>query len=206
MNFFTAISDQIDPVIIYFINDEITESLPNRGLLGSLIKEIKDEHYSDEDFKRLQYAENDLQDLFSKRTDFIIGSILFDFKVNTFSVFEKYLDELYELLKNDKKESTGNVPIFKKIEYVLSKSSIQKEKECEARTFLDFYRKQRNTIHNLGRYKVEDQSIVVNGIKVIMKNGEPTFTEDHNSTIFAWHKLMSIYELMYESITGKTVF
>jgi len=73
-NLFTAISDQIDPLLIYFINDEISASLHERGLLINLIKEVIGDHYNDEHFKRLQYAQIYLKDLFAKRTDFIIGS------------------------------------------------------------------------------------------------------------------------------------
>lgn len=238
-NFFTAISDQVDPLLIYFINDEISASLLERGPLINLIKEVKDDHYSDEHFKRLQYAENDLQDLFADRTDFIIGSNLLDFKVNTFSAFEKHVEELYEKLllnkpRSDKKEkklieligkyseSSDNdekasilekikrisfyVSSSEKIEYVSSKSGIQKEEADEARTFLNFYRNQRNTIHNLGVHKGESQAVVVNDIEIALENGKPGYTENHNSAIFACHKLMDIYESMHRSVTGETVF
>lgn len=238
-NFFTAISDQVDPLLIYFINDEISASLLERGPLIRLIKEVKDSHYNDKHFKRLQYAENDLQDLFANRTDFIIGSNLLDFKVNTFSAFEKHVDELYEKLllkkpRSDKKEkklveligkyseSSDNdekylilekikrisfyVSSSEKIEYVLYKSGIQKEEADVARTFLNFYRNQRNTIHNLGVHKGESQAVIVNDIEIALENGEPSFTENHNSAIFACHKLMDIYESMHCSVTGETVF
>ena len=92
-NFFTAISDQIDTLLIYFLNDEISASLDERGPLRSLIEEVKKDHYIDEHFKRLQYAESDLPNLFANKTDFIIGSNLLDFKVNTFSAFKKSIDE-----------------------------------------------------------------------------------------------------------------
>lgn len=239
-NFFTAISDQVDPLLIYFINDEISASLLERGrLIINLIKEVKDDNYSVEHFKRLNYAENDLPDLFAKRTDFIIGSNLLDFKVNTFSAFEKHVEELYEKLllkkprsnKKEKKlleligkysESSDDdekssilekikrisfyVSSSEKIEYVLNKSGILKEEADEARTFLNFYRNQRNTIHNLGIHKGESQAVVVNDIQINLENGKPSFTENHNSAIFACHKLMDIYELMHLSVTGETVF
>lgn len=238
-NFFTAISDQVDPLLIYFINDEISASLLERGPLINLIKEVKDDYYSDEHSKRLQYAENDLQNLFANRTDFIIGSNLLDFKVNTFSVFEKHVEELYEKLllnkpRSNKKEKklieligkysgisdsdekysilekikriSFYVSSSEKIEYVLCKSGIQKEEADEARTFLNFYRDQRNTIHNLGIHKGESQALVVNDIEIALENGKPGYTENHNSAIFACHKLMDIYETMHRSVTGETVF
>jgi len=108
-NFFTAISNQADTLLIYFINDEISASLHERGPLRKLIKDVRSIHYIDEHFKRLEYAESDLHELFANRTDFVIGSNILDFKVNTFSAFEKYIGELYDKLlsnqqRSDKKE------------------------------------------------------------------------------------------------------
>ncbi|MGW8304700.1 MAG: hypothetical protein ACWGIK_02600 [Achromobacter pulmonis] len=238
-NFFTTISDQVDPLLIYFINDEISASLLERGPLRDLIEEVKNENYRDEHFKRLQYAESDLQDLFSKRTDFIISSNLLDFKVNTFSAFEKSIDELYEKLllsnpRSDKKEkklielirkysesdnkeektsllnSIKKISFYvsgsEKIEYVLSKSGMQNNEADDARTFLKFYRNQRNTIHNLGIHKGENQSVDVNHIEITLKSGGPSYTANYNSEIFACHKLMDIYESMHRGITGERVF
>lgn len=238
-NFFTAISDQIDSLLIYFINDEISASLFERGPLIDLIEKVKNDHYSDEHFKILQYAIVDLQDLFANRTDFIIGSNLLDFKVNTFSAFEKYVEQLYEKLvldmpRSNKKEnklielirqySEGTndkekaltldkikrisfyVSSSEKIEYVLSNSGIHKEKIDETRAFLNFYRNQRNTIHNLGVHKGESQSVVVNHIEIVMENGKPSYTENHKSAIFACRTLMDIYESMHCGITGERVF
>lgn len=95
-NFFSAISDQIDLLLIYFLNDEISASLHERGPIKELIKEILEDHYSKSDLKELQVAQDDLFDLFVNRTDFIIGSNFLDFKISTYSTFEKYVVELYE--------------------------------------------------------------------------------------------------------------
>lgn len=238
-NFFTAISDQIDPLLIYFINDEVSASLFERGPLKDLIEEIKNDYYSDKHFKILQYAEDDLKKLFVERTDFVIGSNLFDFKINTFSAFEKYVEKLYEELlikqprsdKNEKKlvelickystsdsdedkalilEKIKKISFYvsssEKIEYVLSKSCIEKEEVNKIRAFLNFYRNQRNTIHNLGIHKGESQSVVVENIEISLENGKPSYTDNHNSAFFACHKLMDIYESMYRSIAGEIGF
>jgi hypothetical protein len=93
-----------------------------------------------------------------------------------------------------------------KIEYVLSKSGIQKKEADEAHTFLNFYRIQRNTIHNLGIHTGESQAVIVNDIEIALENGKPGYTENHNSAIFACHKLMDIYESMHRSVTDETVF
>lgn len=238
-NFFTATSDQIDTLLVYFINDEISASLPERGPLRVLIEETTSDHYRDEHFKRLEYAKSDLPNLFANKTDFIIGSNLLDFKVNTFSVFEKYVEELYDklLLSNprsnkkekklieliDKYSKGGNeeerasvldkikaisfyVSSAEKIEYVLSKSGIQKEQVDEARSFLKFYRSERNTIHNLGVHRGERQSVTVSKIEIILDKDKPGYTENYNSAIFSCRKLMDTYEKMHTAITGEIVF
>ena len=238
-NFFTAISDQIDILLIYFINDEISASLHERGPLSALIEEVTNDHYSDKDFKRLQYAKFDLPNLFANKTDFIIGSNLFDFIVNTFSAFETYVEKLYDKLllgnprsnKKEKKlikliskysESSSEeekasildnikaisfyVSSAEKIEYVLSKSDIHKEKIDETRSFLKFYRIQRNAIHNMGIHRGERQSVTVRDIEIVLDKNKPSYTENYNSAIFSCHTLMDIYEEMHTTITGETVF
>jgi hypothetical protein len=238
-NFFTAISDQIDPLLVYFINDEVSASLIDRGPVRSLIEEATAENYRAEHFKMLEYAKGDLSDLFTNRTNFIISSSFLEFKVSTYSAFEQYTGELYDQLvsKNPRsnkktsdliglieKYSANNdasekalilekikklsfyVSSSEKIEYVLSKVHLEKDSAIEARKFLKFYRSQRNTIHNLGTHIGESQSEIVNGIEIILENGKPSFTENHNSAIFACRKLMTIYESMHEGITGDTIF
>lgn len=237
-NFFTAISAQVDPLLIYFINDEISASLPERGPLRDLIEEVKNDHFCEKHYRPLMCAEYDLPHLFSQRTDFIIGSNLLSFKVDTFSAFEKYIDELYEQLltrnpRSNKKElkliklinkySKGNneeekssilenikkisfyVSSAEKIEYILSHVELQSERKDEIRQFLSFYRNQRNTIHNLGTHSGEDQSIMVRGIEIKLDKDMPSYTENHNSAIFACHELMDIYEVLHAGITGETI-
>ncbi|EGR1122506.1 TPA: hypothetical protein ACPVXQ_004607 [Vibrio parahaemolyticus] len=238
-NFFTAISNQIDLLLVYFINDEISASLHERGPINELRDELIDEFYKDEDYKRLELAKNDLFDLFSKRTDFIIGSNFLDFKVNTFSVFECYVDELYEELitispRSNKKEEelvklieryssesdlekkrltlekikgvNFYVSSAEKINYVLSKCDMEKEELAKAREFLNYYRSQRNTVHNLGIHKGKSQTIVVDGIKINLEQDLPSFTNNHNSATFACRQLMKIYEVMLSRVRGVIVF
>lgn len=238
-NFFTAISDQIDTLLIYFINDEISASLHERGPLRSLIEEVKKDHYIDKHFKLLKSAESDLLNLFANRTDFIIGSSFLDFKVNTFSAFEKYIDGLYENLllsspRSNKKEmklielikkysESDNasekqstlekikkisfyVSSAEKIEYVLSKSGYEKLEMDKARNFLNFYRNQRNSIHNLGIHRGKSQSVTVSGIEIKLDTDKPSYTKNHNSAIFFCRELMDIYERMHLGVTGEAVF
>lgn len=232
-NFFSAISNQIDLLLVYFINDEISASLHNRGPITELRNELINEFYKDEDTLKLKYAENDLIDLFANRTDFIIGSSFFDFKVNTFSAFEYYIDELYEELisiesRSDKKEKelvkligrynsesdldkkkfalekikgmNFYISSAEKISYVLSKCEMEKNERAKIKEFLDYYRSQRNTVHNLGIHKGKPQAIVVKGIEINLEQDRPSFTSNHNSAIFACQRLMEIYELMLSRV------
>lgn len=238
-NFFTAISDQVDIAVIYFINDEISASLEDRGPLLRLIEEIKARHYIDEHFKILEYAESDLKELFANRTDFVIGSTILDFKVNTFSVFEKYVCDLYDILLPDHQGSATKekklikligeysesdneeakscilekikkisfyVSSAEKIEYVISKSEFHDLDKSEVRYFLNFYRSQRNSIHNMGIHKGESQSVTVKGIEIQLNKNSPSYTDNHNSAFFACQKLMKIYEEMHMSVTGEVAF
>jgi hypothetical protein len=97
-NFYSAISDQIDLLLSYYINDEITASLKDRGGLVELIEEAINDHYEQEHYKRLEFAKVDLENLFKWKTDFLVSSSLLDFKVSTYSAFEFYVEKLYDKL------------------------------------------------------------------------------------------------------------
>lgn len=233
-NFFMSISDQIDPIIIYFINDEISASLDERGPLKDLMIEIFNEFYTKENDRKLIYANEDLKDLFMNRTDFIIGSNILDFQINTFSVFETYIDDIYvkltsktprtskkeenliklisqyaneyelekkEIILHKIKKINFYVSSSEKIDYVLSKCKVNKERKNEMKAFLDYYRSQRNTVHNLGFNKGKAQSVIVEGIAIEMNEGKASYTSDRNSAIYACRKLINIYEEILASIS-----
>jgi hypothetical protein len=237
-NFFTLIADQIDPLLVYFINDEITASLHERGPLTELQDEILNEYSKEEDFKPLEFAKEDLFYLFNNKTYFIIGSSFLDFKINTFSAFECYVVKLYENLisvtprsnKNecklikliekycnevdaDKKADSLSkikdinfyISSAEKISYVLSKCKLEKSQLDDINKFIDYYRSQRNTVHNMGIHKGVSKSVTVEGIEINLEQDKPSYTSNHNSAIYACRKLMSIYEIMLENIVGITV-
>ncbi len=238
-NFFTAMSNQIDLLLVYFINDEISASLHERGPLSELRDELIADFYKEEDFKRLEIAKQDLFELFGERTDFIVGSNFLDFTVNTFSTFEHYVDELYEELtqieprsnkkeielvkliekyssetEKEKKKCTLEkikgvsfyISSAEKISYVFSKCKIDKLKRSELREFLDHYRSQRNTVHNLGIHKGKSNAIEVDDIEIKLDESKPSFTENYNSAIFACRKLMETYEIMLKTVRGVVVY
>jgi hypothetical protein len=232
-NFFNAISNQIDPLLAYLLNDEVTASLNNRGPLSDLLSETKKEHYKDEDYKRYDYGYNHLFELFHDKTDFIIGSKFLDFTVSTYSAFELYIGHIYEHLiqttpRSNKKEcllvkliekysnekdekirvdllnKIKNLNFYlsgkEKIEYVISKCSIDKNIKKEWMIFLKNYGARRNTIHNLGIHNGESVSDSIDGIETTLNKGEPSTTSNWNSSIFACRKLMEIYSDIYSNI------
>ena len=83
---------------------------------------------------------------------------------------------------------------------------MDKKERSELRVFLDYYRSQRNTVHNLGIHKGKSISIEVDGIEIKLDENNPSYTENHNSAIFACRKLMDIYEIMFATVRGITVF
>lgn len=234
-NFYTAMSDQVDSILTYFINDEISASLPNRGPLVDILDQAIEDNYEEKHFKRLEVAKADLPDLFSNKTEFIIGSAFLDFKVGTYSVFEKYIGLLYdkiapkdrherkerELVKyiriysscsdEEKKASIlkkiKNISFYlsgaEKIEYVLSKCCDADLDIAEARKFLSFYRKQRNTVHNLGINEGGADSTTIKGIEISLGAHSASFTSDRNALIYAAKKLLRIYEKIEHCIEGR---
>jgi len=140
-NFFTEISSQIDILLIYFINDEISASLNDRATLSLLIEELTTDYYTDEDFKVLEVAKKDLRDLFTNRTDFIIGSNFLDFTINTYSVFEYNMSILYEIVilkypRSNKKEKEL-IELIKK--YTENKNLEEKQVLLEKIKKINFY-------------------------------------------------------------------
>lgn len=239
INFYSSIANQIDPLLVYFINDEITAALSERGLLIELRDELIKENYKEEDFKRLEYAKKDLQNLFRNRTNFVIGSSLLDFTIGTYSAFEMHISDIYEDLiqkkpRSDKKEkqlinliaeyhTAKSHDVQKeiidkikklnfylsgseKIIYTLSQCSFDKATRNEWLDFINHYREQRNTIHNLGIHKGKSKSLSVNGIDIILDNNKPSTTPDFNSTFFACQKLMKMYEVIVCDIYQMRIF
>lgn len=101
-NFFSGISDAIDNLLFFFLNDEVSASLDNRGPLGDIMTYALDNHAKEQDASSLRLAIPDTQELFRDRTDFMIGSNFLDFTVSSFSVFEKWVSNLYVEIRDRK--------------------------------------------------------------------------------------------------------
>ena len=114
-SFYSSMSDAIDNLLFFFVNDEVSASLDNRGPLGDILACSLEEHASENDGKYLEHSIPDIQELFKNRTDFIIGSNFLDFTVSSFSVFEKWLCNIYDELRIRKPSKNKKVKELKKL-------------------------------------------------------------------------------------------
>jgi hypothetical protein len=128
-SFYSSMSDVIDVLLFFFLNDEVSASLPNRGPLGDILACAIDEHGEAVDGLFLQHACQDVQELFKNRTDFIIGSYFLDFTVSSFSVFENSICKVYEEVRERKPSKNGKVKALKKLLNKYKKMDEPKEDE-----------------------------------------------------------------------------
>lgn len=97
--FYTDMSLAIDMLLYFFLNDEITNCLPERGPLRELLAEIRKEHLDEIGERRFRVAREDIQDIYANRVESLISSSFLDFTVSSFSVFEFWVARLYDLIK-----------------------------------------------------------------------------------------------------------
>jgi len=114
-NFFSGISDAIDNLLFFFLNDEVSASLDNRGPLGDIMASALENHGKKIDLPSIELAVPDIQELFRERTDFMIGSNFLDFTVSTFSVFEKWTSNIYEELREREPSKNKKAKEVKKL-------------------------------------------------------------------------------------------
>ncbi|MFC3625190.1 hypothetical protein ACFOKJ_03395 [Vogesella amnigena] len=98
MTFFGAISLATDNLLLALMNDEVAACMNERGPTRALIESIKNAARKKE-VELPKLAIDDLPDLFSNRTNFIIGSSFLDFVVGTYSAFEMFMGRIYQQLR-----------------------------------------------------------------------------------------------------------
>ena len=135
-NFFIGISDVIDNLLFFFLNDEVSASLENRGPLGDIIACSIEDHGNINDAAALTLAIPDIQDLFSNRTDFMIGSNFLDFTVSSYSVFEKWISDIYEELRERKPSKNKKANELRRLISQYNKSD-ELEKEIVIKKIMD---------------------------------------------------------------------
>lgn len=135
--FFTAMSDVLDVLLFIFLNEEVSASLENRGPLGDILAESIERNYVESDHRYISYHD-DIQHLFSSRTNFVIGSCFLDFTVSSFSVFEKWVCAAYEEVRQRKKSSNKKITKLQKLIDTYNKTSVSSpERELVLKSIMD---------------------------------------------------------------------
>lgn len=113
-SFYSTFRDVCDLPIFFLINEEISNS-HCRDLFPDLLQSIFTHHYTALDKlqasdKLLNYKHTDeeLQDLLKNRFNQIEGSLMLDFDVSAFSVFENYISKLYNAFCRTHKEKNAD--------------------------------------------------------------------------------------------------
>ncbi|MCG9625499.1 hypothetical protein L1D34_11670 [Vibrio mediterranei] len=221
----------MNPLVQYFLNDEITASLHERGGIRDLKLEILRDHLNSGDRDKIDLAFHDIIDMYANRTDHMIGVNILGFVIDTYSSFEKFTCEIFDKIvdiedyekskelkfktllgkyekEHDQDKRTQLVDKMKKItfyisgaekiNYVISRLEVDKLEKTKIRDFIDFYRNQRNTVHNLGVHHGNNMKIDVDDIEISLNSGRGGYTKDYNALIFSCNKLMSTYERLLE--------
>jgi hypothetical protein len=98
MTFFSAISLATDNLLAAQINDQVAACMYGRGPTPALVEKIMETALSN-GVAVPELAIADLPDLFSNRTDYIIGSCFLDFVVSSYAAFEMFFELIYDKLR-----------------------------------------------------------------------------------------------------------
>lgn len=107
-SFFSNLSDQIDPLLVYFLNEEYSKKRSYKECLEPIIFNAIKENHQGHDFSlelNLKAARTDTEDVFENRMNFITSSNFLDFTVSSYSVFEKWMGKIYEALRTSEPSS-----------------------------------------------------------------------------------------------------
>ncbi|PKA72895.1 hypothetical protein ATI02_5997 [Pseudomonas baetica] len=97
--FFSDMSGAVDVLLYFFMNDEVTNCLPERGPLQELLAEVKQDNFQEEDERLFRMAMEGIREMYGNRVNDMIGRSFLDFTVSSYSVFEFWMARLYELIK-----------------------------------------------------------------------------------------------------------
>ncbi|AYM92571.1 MULTISPECIES: hypothetical protein [Serratia] len=203
---YSCVLHSIDLLLYNFMNDESLVVLngrePLKLTMGVCIKGLAHGKYN---FPRRDDAIKEIRDLYINRNNEMIGSMILDFSVATFSALEMFLSEVYylkakkEKLAKDKKKYRGNVPANEKINTVLNlcmhaTNPIAKEEREKFKKCIDVLRDIRNTIHTLGIYtKDKDVTYTIDGASVYLRKSKPVTTDDHRFNFLMCKEIVSVY-------------
>lgn len=104
-SFYSSLRDIIDLAIFFVVNEEISNSIGRIGFENLLNQALKSESSKLKFYSSEQHF-RDLKDLFVNYYNSMLGSMMLDFTVSSFSNFENWINYLFESsLCNKQKES-----------------------------------------------------------------------------------------------------
>ncbi|AOK61687.1 hypothetical protein WM29_21250 [Burkholderia ubonensis] len=133
-SFFINIVGAIDCLMFAQINEEATACLeeggPIRELLVSIVDDARDKGLSS---GSIHAAVLDMQSLFQKRREFVVGSAYMDFVVSTYSAFELFMARIYDQLRLKHPSSGHRLKLLEKLIGKYNCTSEEKKEEVLAR-------------------------------------------------------------------------
>lgn len=248
-SFYSDFRDVCDLPLFFLINEEISNA-HGRDHLQKLIKQVFKSKsftaYSQDENKqqREDHQYNDIIELVKYRYNGIVGSAMLDFTVSSFSVFDRWINVLYEkaccehkdrIIKSRIKKVSAHLEKYKQSSAEHSAEEISKkilsipgnfislpdkvsgiykliDKKSYAGDFrkdidiINFLSRKRNTVHNLGEHRGQNQTITVDGIDHELWTGKPAHSASWLNSLELIGHLIKIYTNLLSSIPNRTDF
>lgn len=248
-SFYSDFRDVCDLPLFFLINEEISNA-HGRDHLPKIIKQaFKSKSFTtyfqdEEKPQREEHQYKDIIELLKYRYNGIVGSAMLDFTVSSFSVFDRWINVLYEKACSNHKEKIINSRVekisvqlkkYKQSSEEHSAEEISKkilsipgkfislpdkingiyeliDKKSYVRDFrkdidiIDFLSKKRNTVHNLGEHRGQNQTITVDEIDHELSTGKPAHSASWLNSLELIGHLLKIYTELLSSIPNKADF
>jgi hypothetical protein len=95
-SFFSAMSDAINCMLLYLLNEEVSAFHDNRYPLDKIVRNAMSLDVRSGENEYWKRAYQDVQELFRDRINHITGSYFLDFTVSSYSVFEYWMCKFYD--------------------------------------------------------------------------------------------------------------
>ncbi|WP_435953211.1 hypothetical protein [Dryocola sp. BD626] len=205
ISLYAAMLHSVDLLIYNFINDEslvvINGRSPVNLTMGVCVSELVESGYN---FPNNNKSILEIQNLYVNRNDEMIGSMLLDFSVSTFSAFEYFISKIYyskvnaETIEAHNRKFHKNIPANLMIDTVLGlikgDEKLTKAELKDFRDCIDIHRRIRNTVHTLGIYtKKETLKYTIESCSVFLEFNKSVYTDSHQFNILLCEKMTRIY-------------
>lgn len=100
VSFFSTMSDSINCMLLYLLNEEVSASYDNRYPLDGIIKNAMNLDVREGETEYWLRAYEDVQELFRNRINSMTGSYFLDFTVSSYSVFEYWTCKVYDMVRD----------------------------------------------------------------------------------------------------------